>query len=276
MEVLCAINIRLDSGDNSVSRFAHTEGDQTVCQFPLSCAQSELWGAVQELRSKTRGKGRTTQLRSGARLIGKVFDSLGNPMSPTITKKRSVRYRYYMTREHGLEGPKGSIHRVPMTGLEDAVVAEVTPQLAPSWRADVHDSAQRSMDAVLRVRIFPTELLIDIAAGALGGDTDAEPVILKCDVSFERPRNSTTLIRSGAPAVTKVDRSLLRAVDGSRMGEKTGGRRAAVHQRIGSRGGHLRASHSKALAPRLSGARPSGPDFGRAAAADAYSDGADI
>jgi hypothetical protein len=99
-----------------------------------------------------------------------------------------------------------------MIALEDAVVAEVTPQLAPSWRADIHDSAQRAMQAVLRVRIFPTELLIDIATDAVGGETDAEPVILKCEVSFERPRNSTTLIRSGAPAVTKVDRSLVRAV----------------------------------------------------------------
>lgn len=168
----------------------------------------ELWDAVQQLR----GKGRSAQLRSGARLIGKVFDSLGNPMSPTITKKQSVRYRYYMTREHGLEGPKGSIHRVPMTGLEDAVVQEVTPQLAPSWASDVLDVGQRTMDAVLCVRIFPTELLIDIAADALGGEPDAEPVTLKCNVSFERPRNSTTLIRSGAPAPTKVDRSLVRAV----------------------------------------------------------------
>jgi site-specific DNA recombinase len=88
----------------------------------------ELWDAVQELRSKTRGKGRGPRLRSGARLIGKVFDSLGNPMSPTITTKKSVRYRYYMTREHGLEGPKGSIHRVPMTVLEDAVAgSSATP-----------------------------------------------------------------------------------------------------------------------------------------------------
>jgi len=172
----------------------------------------ELWEAVQELRDTTRGKGRGCQLRSGARLIGKVFDSLGNPMSPTITKKKSVRYRYYMTREHRLKGPKGSIHRVPMTALEDAVVEEIMPQLAPSWRPDVQDKSQRAIDAVLRVRIFPTELLIDIAADALGGELDAEPATLKCEVSFERPRNSTALIRIGAPAPTKVDRSLVRAV----------------------------------------------------------------
>ncbi|MES1158356.1 MAG: recombinase family protein [Terricaulis silvestris] len=176
----------------------------------------ELWNAVQELRSRTRGKGRGPQLRSGARLIGKVFDSRGNPMSPTITKKKSVRYRYYMTREHGLEGPKGSIHRVPMAGLEDAVVGEVAPLLAATWKSDVPDGTQRALDAVLSVRIFPTELLIDIAAEALGADADAEPVTLKCIVSFERPRNSTTLIRSGVPVPTKVDRSLVRAIVMSR------------------------------------------------------------
>jgi hypothetical protein len=81
-----------------------------------------------------------------------------------------------------------------------------------SIRADLHESAQRAIEAVLRVRIFPTELQIDIAASAVGGEADAEPVSLKCGVSFERPRNSTTLIRSGAPTVTKVDRSLVRAV----------------------------------------------------------------
>lgn len=172
----------------------------------------ELWAAVQKLRSKTLGRGRTAGLRSGARLIGKVFDSLGNPMSPNSTTKRKVRYRYYMTREHGLEGPKGAIHRVPMTALEEAVISEVAPQLAPGWKPSVADRAQRAIDAVLRVRIFPTELNIDVAAEALGADSEVEPTTLKCGVSFERPRNSTTLIRSGAPVPTKVDRSLTRAV----------------------------------------------------------------
>jgi DNA invertase Pin-like site-specific DNA recombinase len=169
----------------------------------------QLWDAVQELRSKTRGKGRVAQLRSGARLIGKVFDSLGNPMSPTITKKAAVRYRYYMTREHGLEGPKGAIHRLPMSGLEDAVIGEVTPLIAASWKPDVAD---RAIDAVRRVQVFPTELLIDVSAEAFGADAETEVVTLRCAVSFQRPRNSTALIRSGAPAPTKVDRPLMRAV----------------------------------------------------------------
>jgi site-specific DNA recombinase len=55
-------------------------------------------------------------------------------------------------------------------------------------------------------------LLIDIVPEAVGASADAEPVTVKCAVSFERPRNSTTLIRSGAPLPTKIDRSLVRAI----------------------------------------------------------------
>lgn len=188
-------------------------GELAVLLGPSGSGKSTLLNILGGLdRSKTRGKGRTPGFRSGARLIGKVFDSLGNPMSPNITTKKKVRYRYYMTREHGLEGPKGAIHRVPMTALEEAVISEVAPQLAPAWKPSVADRAQRAIDAVLRVRIFPTELLIDVAAEALGAGSEAEPIRLKCGVSFERPRNSTTLIRSGAPVPTKVDRSLTRAV----------------------------------------------------------------
>jgi DNA invertase Pin-like site-specific DNA recombinase len=176
----------------------------------------ELWDAVQAKRSLVRGKGRGPRLRSGARLIGKVFDSLDNPMSPTIGYKRSKRYRYYATRTKGRKGPKGAISRVPMPGLEDAVIVEVAPRLASTWKRGVADAAEGALDAVLRVRIFPTELLIDVASEALGADADAEPVTLKCAVSFERPRNSTTLIRSGAAVPTKVDRSLVRAIVMSR------------------------------------------------------------
>jgi hypothetical protein len=176
----------------------------------------ELWDAVQDLRNKTRGKGRGPMLRSGARLIGKVFDSVGNPMSPTSSKKSSVRYRYYKTRERALEGPKGAINRVPMTALEEAVIGEVTPHLAAAWKSEVTDAALRAIDAVLRVRVLPTELQISIVPEALGVDGNAEPVTIKCAISFERPRNSTTLIRNGAAAPTKVDRSLVRAVVMSR------------------------------------------------------------
>jgi hypothetical protein len=117
-----------------------------------------------------------------------------------------------MTREHGLKGPKGAISRVPMIGLEDAVIGEVTPMLAASWKSDITDASQRALEAARRVQIYPAELIIDAAPEALGAAADSEAVRLKCAVSFERPRNSTTLIRSGAPVPAKLDRSLVRAI----------------------------------------------------------------
>ncbi|QGZ96833.1 hypothetical protein [Terricaulis silvestris] len=70
-----------------------------------------------------------------------------------------------------------------MTGLEDAVFGEVTPHLAATWNSEITDTALRALDAVLRVRVFPTELLIDIIAEGLGADPSAGPVTIKCPVS---------------------------------------------------------------------------------------------
>ncbi len=72
----------------------------------------------------------------GACFIGKVFDSLNNPMSPSTVLKTKVRYRFYVTRKHGLEGPRGAVHRAPMAEYKAAVVEIVTPRLAPSWEPD--------------------------------------------------------------------------------------------------------------------------------------------
>lgn len=38
---------------------------------------------------------------------------------------------------------QGSIHRVPMTALEEAVAGEVAPHLAMTWRPDVSDGMLR-------------------------------------------------------------------------------------------------------------------------------------
>lgn len=103
--------------------------------------------------------------------------------------------RYYMTREHGLKGAKGEINRAPMTALEDMVIAEVAPLLTASWLAEA-DRDQRAIHAIRSVRIFPTELLIDVSAAALGGEVEAANITVRCAVTFERPRNSTTLIRT--------------------------------------------------------------------------------
>jgi hypothetical protein len=172
---------------------------------------TELWDAIQALRSQTRGKGRATAMKSGAKLIGKVFDAHANPMSPTTTRKGAVKYRYYMTRAQNRKGDRDPIQRVPMTALEDVAAAEIAPRLQSGWRSDLISPQERALGAIKRIEIGASELMLHVAADALGGSAE-ETVCMTCAVGFARARNSTTIIRKGAPIAPHVDRALVRAL----------------------------------------------------------------
>lgn len=183
----------------------------------------ELWQAAQSLRAGQRHKhaGRNAW---NAQLIGKVFDDRGNAMTPSSSRKGSTRYKYYATRapSHGRNGPLGSIARVPMTALENAIVDEVIPLLAPSPHGMERNEV---FETIRRVEVGAAYLRVSLAVKSLSPQTLAEletsrvvtheqdQIVLRCPISFARPRNSTTLIRPGAPTTAvHVDRSLVRAV----------------------------------------------------------------
>jgi DNA invertase Pin-like site-specific DNA recombinase len=185
----------------------------------------ELWQAAQSLRADQRHK-HSGRNASNAQLIGKVFDDRGNVMTPSSSRKGSLRYKYYVTqtRSHGRTGPAGSISRAPMIGVENAVVEEVAPLLARSLMLDGAERHQ-AFAATLRVEIGAADLVIALLPQALDLSALAnlkptrqvtrkgDRIVLRCPISFARPRNSTTLIRAGvAPTAPHIDRSLVRAV----------------------------------------------------------------
>src|SRR6204780_4421925 len=57
-----------------------------------------LFEAVQNLRAENLVKYRAKQAASNALLLGRFFDDAGNVMSPTYSRKRGLRYRYYTSR----------------------------------------------------------------------------------------------------------------------------------------------------------------------------------
>ncbi|MBC7768942.1 MAG: recombinase family protein [Phycisphaerales bacterium] len=177
-----------------------------------------LWDAVQTLRDRNAKQPR--RLASGAKLIGKAFDDRGNAMAPTSAHKGGTRYRYYVSTAvtRGRAEDAGSMRRVPMAALEDAVVAEVAPLLARRWLAD-QPVASRALEALQKVVISARALSLELTPEAI--DLDAAPeadrseerVLLIRPISFAKPRNSTTLISGGgAREASKVDRALIRAL----------------------------------------------------------------
>ena len=55
---------------------------------------AELFEAVTATLAANRNGVRTKRASSGALLLGKLFDDRGNPMTPSVTNKKGVRYRY--------------------------------------------------------------------------------------------------------------------------------------------------------------------------------------
>jgi site-specific DNA recombinase len=93
------------------------EGEQ------LPVVNRELFDQVQ-LMLKSNSVERVAQrTRSGALLIGKLFDDRGNVMSPSYSTKKGVRYRFYVSSAllRGRKAEAGSVGRVSAVAIEQTI-----------------------------------------------------------------------------------------------------------------------------------------------------------
>lgn len=145
-----------------------------------------LFEAVQrKLASQAPGRsGRPSA--SPSLLVGRIYDSNGNRMSPANVNKQGVRYRYYVSRAlaEGRKPEAGNPARVPAPEIEAAVVEAIQGQLlgangiAPKndRRSDPIGSAPGMTDQHLvdrhlkRLAVMPNRLLIEFEADP---ETDA-------------------------------------------------------------------------------------------------------
>jgi hypothetical protein len=83
-----------------------------------------IFDAVQRLLTDNAVERKTKHQNSNALLTGLLFDDRGNRMTPTYSRKRGARYRYYIS--HALlqsrKHEAGSVTRVPAHEVEEAVL----------------------------------------------------------------------------------------------------------------------------------------------------------
>jgi DNA invertase Pin-like site-specific DNA recombinase len=88
----------------------------------------QLWNDVQEQLKNNRSKARSrSAAKAPSLLAGLLFDSNGNPMSPTHATKGKKRYRYYISQavlkfENHREP---DVQRVPATSIESVVIDQL-------------------------------------------------------------------------------------------------------------------------------------------------------
>jgi site-specific DNA recombinase len=106
-----------------------------------------LFDAVQERLTSNGTGARVKRAASGALLIGRIFDDRDNRMTPSMAKKRNIRYRYYVSSvlAQGRKSEAGAIARVSSSEIEAVIV--------DALRASYPDDAGFDDRALIQARL---------------------------------------------------------------------------------------------------------------------------
>ena len=121
-----------------------------------------LFDAVQAKLDEQLNSHVTTRTNSEALLTGRIFDDRGNRMSPSHTRKKGTKYRYYLSSPllNGDANRVGSIPRVPAAEIEALVIRAVRERLKPPEPIDDGDLINAH---VLRIDVQRERLVIRLA-----------------------------------------------------------------------------------------------------------------
>jgi DNA invertase Pin-like site-specific DNA recombinase len=109
----------------------------------------DLFDAVQQtLTSQHRGSSRVRG-RSGALLMGRLYDDAGNRMTPAHANKRGLRYRYYVSAALSQGRPAGSVTRVSAREIEAAVLRALRERYPEQDSLDDRTVITGSVDRVV-------------------------------------------------------------------------------------------------------------------------------
>jgi site-specific DNA recombinase len=128
----------------------------------------EVFDAVQAKLNEQINNHKALRTRSEALLAGRIFDDRGNRMSPSHSRKGSIKYRYYLSSVllHGAASRAGSVRRVPAAEVEALVIRSVREHLQT---VEPIDDPSLIKQNVVRVEVQPDQLVIQLA-GPQGTD----------------------------------------------------------------------------------------------------------
>ena len=122
-----------------------------------------LFDAVQAKMDEQNNSHKTTRMKSEALLAGRIFDDRGNRMSPSHSRKRGIKYRYYLSSAllDGRPTKAGSVPRVPAVQIEMMVVKAVRKNLKLDESTDDAGIVQTH---VIRVEVQADQLVVQLAS----------------------------------------------------------------------------------------------------------------
>jgi site-specific DNA recombinase len=131
----------------------------------------DLFDAVQARLEEQRVERKIKTSNSTSILIGLLFDDRGNPMTPSHSNKKGVRYRYYISRAivECRKDQAGAIARVPAPDIEELVGTAVREKLEPDASASDRDLIRAKVE---RIIIHPNSIEITLRQAERDDDNE--------------------------------------------------------------------------------------------------------
>ncbi len=162
----------------------------------------ERWDGLQERLCGSARKARNSKHHlNPSALAGKIVDDAGERLTPSHTRKRDRRYRYYISQKlvTGVTraDEKQRTWRIPAEQLEGAIEGAVQRRVTelitathsqefPGIETPVPE-AKEALDLVRCVRVAPGQLTVDLDAARLQALTRAAPVCGPEELTIELP-----------------------------------------------------------------------------------------
>ena len=174
----------------------------------------KLFEAVQTKLDAQLNNHKATRTSSEALLVGRIFDDRGNRMSPSHTRKRGIKHRYYLSSAlmQGEAERAGSIRRVPAVEIEGVVIRSVREALK---LVEAVDGPTLVHTYIGRVEIQPEQLVIELAPAqkSNGRKKDAAHILhVPWQKTPSRRRREFLLPNGVQPDHARANRSETRAL----------------------------------------------------------------
>lgn len=154
-----------------------------------------LFEAVQAHLEEQRVERKIKQSNSASILTGLLFDDRGNPMTPSHSNKKGVRYRYYISRAivECRKDQAGSIARVPAPDIEELVGTAVREKLEANASVSNRDLIRAHAE---RIIIHPKSIEIRLLQSENSDDKE-ETDNAQVQTNFSIPFAPKLLPRKG-------------------------------------------------------------------------------
>ena len=174
----------------------------------------KLFNAVQAQLGQQFRSFNATRMRSGALLTGRLYDDRGNLMSPSHTRKRGVKYSYYLSSAlvQAQATKAGAISRVPAAEIEAVVLRSVRDHLK---LIDPIDDRSLVTTYIERVVVEPQRLALKLMPHSKPGRGRKRPNNI-LHISWRKPpskrRREILQPSANAPAHVRPIRSEARSL----------------------------------------------------------------